>query len=132
MDDVVKNAEEAASPTYRNKVWDWYSQVLSTRKQNENSATIICMTRWHVDDLVGKIKKLEHQMKEEGIQFDEFKVLNIQGLMPNPNMKGIGTFDDKRISYWPERFSVDYLRIEQMKDPRGFQALYMQDPIGAM
>lgn len=132
VDDVVKNAEEASSPTYRNKVWDWYSQVLSTRKQNENSATIICMTRWHIDDLVGKIKKLEQQMKEEWIPFDEFKVLNIQGLMPNPNMQGTGTFDDKRVSYRPERFSVDYIRIEQMKDPRGFQALYMQDPIGAM
>ena len=27
---------------------------------------------------------------------------------------------------------MDYLRVEQMKDPRGFEALYMQNPIGAM
>lgn len=132
VDDVVKNAEEASSPTYRAKVRDWYNQVLSTRKQNDKSATIICMTRWHIDDLVGRIHNLEDQMRLEGVDFEPFQVLDIQALIPNPDAQGTWTFSDKWLSYRPERFSVDYLRVEQMKDPRGFEALYMQNPIWAM
>ena len=90
------------------------------------------MTRWHIDDLVGRIQNLEDQMRQEGIDFEPFEVLDIQALIPNPDSQGVGTFADKRLSYRPERFSVDYLRVEQMKDPRGFEALYMQNPIGAM
>lgn len=90
------------------------------------------MTRWHIDDLVGRIQNLEEQMRLEGVDFEPFEVLDIQALIPNPNSQGVGTFSDKWLSYRPERFSVDYLRVEQMKDPRGFEALYMQNPIGAM
>ena len=132
VDDVVKNAEEASSPTYRNKVREWYTQVLSTRKQNDKSATIICMTRWHVDDLVGRIQKLEEQMKLEGIEYEPFKLLNIKWLIENPNYKGTWNYEDKWQSFRPERFSVNSLRRIQMQDPRWFEALYMQDPIGAM
>lgn len=132
VDDVVKNAEEASSPTYRNKVREWYTQVLSTRKQNDKSATIICMTRWHVDDLVGRIKKLEEQMEIEWIEYEPFKLLNIRWLIENPNYTGTGNYEDKWMSFRPERFSVNSLRRIQMQDPRGFEALYMQDPIGAM
>lgn len=89
VDDVVKNAEEASSPTYRSKVRDWYNQVLSTRKQNDKSATIICMTRWHIDDLVGRIHNLEDQMRLEGVDFEPFEVLDIQALIPNPDAQGI-------------------------------------------
>lgn len=132
VDDVVKNAEEASSPTYRNKVWEWYTQVLSTRKQNDKSATIICMTRWHVDDLVGRIQKLEEQMALEWIEFEPFKLLNIKWLIENPEYTGTGNYEDKWKSFRPERFSVNSLRRIQMQDPRWFEALYMQDPIWAM
>lgn len=132
VDDVVKNAEEASSPTYRNKVWERYTQVLSTRKQNDKSATIICMTRWHVDDLVGRIRKLEEQMSLEWIEYEPFKLLNIRGLIENPNYTGTWNYEDKWQSFRPERFSVNSLRRIQMQDPRWFEALYMQDPIGAM
>ena len=132
VDDVVKNAEEASSPTYRNKVRERYTQVLSTRKQNDKSATIICMTRWHVDDLVGRIQKLEEQMRIEWIEFEPFKLLNIKWLIEKPWYNGTWNYEDKRESFRPERFSVNSLRRIQMQDPRWFEALYMQDPIWAM
>jgi predicted phage terminase large subunit-like protein len=54
IDDPVKSREEAESQTYRDRVWDWYSQDLYTR-QGPNAAIILIMTRWHEDDLAGRI-----------------------------------------------------------------------------
>jgi predicted phage terminase large subunit-like protein len=54
IDDPVKSREEAESQSYRDRVWDWYSQDLFTR-QGPNAAMILIMTRWHEDDLAGRI-----------------------------------------------------------------------------
>jgi hypothetical protein len=42
----------------RNKVWDWYTSVPLTRAHN-NTAIIIIMTRWHEDDLCGRLIEKE-------------------------------------------------------------------------
>lgn len=54
IDDPVKSREEAQSETYREKVWDWYTDDLYTRMEAD-SAVILIMTRWHEDDLAGRI-----------------------------------------------------------------------------
>lgn len=47
------------------------------------------MTRWHIDDLVGRIQNLEEQMRLEGVDFEPFEVLDIQALIPNPDSQGV-------------------------------------------
>lgn len=54
IDDPIKNAEEANSPTMRQKVWDEWESTLSTRLHN-GASVIVIMTRWHEDDLVGRL-----------------------------------------------------------------------------
>jgi len=54
IDDPVKNREEADSLTYRDRVWDWYTNDLYTR-QEPDCAIVLIMTRWHKDDLAGRI-----------------------------------------------------------------------------
>lgn len=54
IDDPTKSREEAESQSYRDRVWDWYSQDLFTR-QGPGAAIILIMTRWHTDDLAGRI-----------------------------------------------------------------------------
>ena len=54
IDDPVKNREEAESLTYREKVWDWYTDDLYTRLE-PGGQMILIMTRWHEDDLAGRI-----------------------------------------------------------------------------
>ena len=49
IDDPVKDASEANSTTYRQRVWDWYNTVLTTRLHNDSKQLFI-MTRWHEDD----------------------------------------------------------------------------------
>ena len=58
-DDPLKNQEEADSEVIRNKVWDWYGSTMRTRKMDENSAEIVTMTRWHNDDLAGRLMQSE-------------------------------------------------------------------------
>jgi hypothetical protein len=54
IDDPVKDAIEALSPTYRNRTWNWFTDVLLTRLHND-SQILITQTRWHEDDLSGRI-----------------------------------------------------------------------------
>lgn len=57
IDDPVKNAEEALSPTTKESHWNWYQSTCKTR-MSANSGQIIMATSWAEDDLSGRIKKL--------------------------------------------------------------------------
>lgn len=54
IDDPVKNYEEALSATFRERVWQWYLTTFRTRVW-ENGKIVIIMTRWHEDDLCGRL-----------------------------------------------------------------------------
>lgn len=54
IDDPVKSREEANSEAYRERVWEWYTDDLYTRAEPD-AAMILIMTRWHEDDLAGRI-----------------------------------------------------------------------------
>lgn len=56
VDDPIKNRQEAESETYRNKVWDeWMSSVIT--RLSAKGKVIVIQTRWHEDDLIGRILK---------------------------------------------------------------------------
>jgi len=54
IDDPIKDAEEADSETQREKVWDWYGSTAYSRLA-PNSGVLIIQTRWHDDDLSGRL-----------------------------------------------------------------------------
>ena len=54
IDDPFENWEQAQSHTYRERVWDWWQSTFRTRIW-EAGAIIIVMTRWHEDDLAGRL-----------------------------------------------------------------------------
>jgi len=56
IDDPIKNAEEAASPVIREKIWNEWESTLSTRL-HKGASLIVIMTRWHEDDLIGRLLK---------------------------------------------------------------------------
>jgi predicted phage terminase large subunit-like protein len=58
IDDPVKNLQEANSLTYRNRTYEEFQASAMTRLQPDG-AIIIIQTRWHEDDLSGRI--LENQ-----------------------------------------------------------------------
>jgi predicted phage terminase large subunit-like protein len=54
IDDPIKNRQEADSETYRNRVWEEWQNTIKTRLA-ANAKIIVIMTRWHEDDLAGRI-----------------------------------------------------------------------------
>lgn len=118
IDDPVKDALEAYSPTYRERVWDWYNSVLLTRLHND-SRQIFIMTRWHDDDLAGRILKREA---------DKWEVVSIPAIRETLNDGNV--FDPRRVgeALWEDRHSLERLLEAQSRSPRFFAALYQQHP----
>lgn len=117
IDDPVKDALEAGSPTYRQRVWEWYTDVFLTRLHNE-SKQILIMTRWHEDDLAGRLLKNEPE---------KWVVINIPAIredMSNPE-------DPRKVgeALWEERHSLQRLHDVEQRSPRTFAALYQQRPV---
>lgn len=118
IDDPVKDASEAYSPVYRERVWDWYNTVLTTRLHN-NSRQLFIMTRWHEDDLAGRILSAEPE---------EWKVLSIPAICEVENDGGIsGRHVGEAL--WPERHSLEKLERHRQRSPSEFSALYQQKPV---
>ncbi len=70
IDDPFENWEQAASQTHRDRVWDWYRGTFRTRIW-EGGAIVLIMTRWHEDDLAGRL------LREQG---GEWHVLRLPAL----------------------------------------------------
>jgi predicted phage terminase large subunit-like protein len=62
VDDPVKGRAEAKSKTIRDRTWEWFVDDFMTRCAND-SALLVIMTRWHVDDLVGRLRQKEPKMR---------------------------------------------------------------------
>ena len=58
IDDPIKNRLEADSPTYRGRLWEEWLNSIKTRTQ-AGTKIIIIQTRWHEDDLAGRVIRLE-------------------------------------------------------------------------
>lgn len=56
IDDPVKSRAQANSKVIRDKAWDWYKDDISTRL-SPGGAVILIQTRWHDDDLAGRLLK---------------------------------------------------------------------------
>lgn len=54
IDDPVENDERAQSRAYRDMEWEWYQTTFRTRI-HDGSPIVILMTRWHEDDLTGRL-----------------------------------------------------------------------------
>lgn len=57
IDDPIKNAQEALSPTTKEAHWNWYQSTCKTR-MSANSGQIIMATSWAEDDLPGRVMTL--------------------------------------------------------------------------
>lgn len=58
IDDPIKDRKEADSLVYRDAVWDWWTDVASTRLA-PGAPVVLILTRWHEDDLAGRLLAAE-------------------------------------------------------------------------
>lgn len=129
IDDPVKNAEEANSEVMREKVWEWYQSTLYTRLTPDGRIVVV-MTRWHEDDLVGRLLKKEKEDMELGThKGDRWTVINFPALAEEEDYLGRKPGEP----LWPG-YGFDEQRLEQIKSDVGsyvFNALYQQRPSAA-
>ena len=64
IDDPVKNDQEAMSVTYQERAYEWYKSTFRTRIQRDG-AIILIMTRWHENDLAGKLLAAQEEDGEK-------------------------------------------------------------------
>lgn len=131
IDDLYKDAMEANSPLIRENAWEWYTSVVKTRLHND-SQELIVFTRWHEDDLVGKLERLENVVEVKSIA-------DIDNISPNSwvkvNFQAIKESEPTEIdprqygeALWSDRHNVQNLEGKRLLDPVGFQSLYQGDP----
>lgn len=120
VDDPIKNAIEAHSRAKRQAVWDWWTSTAATRIEPDGFAIII-MTRWHEDDLAGRLLA---GMAEDGWKW---KYINIPALAidgaPDPLCRKPGE------ALWPERYPAsELLSIKSSLGSYVWNALFQGRP----
>lgn len=123
LDDPFKGREEADSRVVRDNVWDYFLSVFMTRR-NAPTIIIIVNTRWHTDDLVARIERLEeesqHRPNHDVWEYLTFKAIAEEDELPNRK---------KGEALWPERFPIPFLKEAEARSSREFQSLYQQHPV---
>lgn len=116
IDDPVKSREEADSETIREKQWAWWRDDMTTRLK-PGAATVLIMTRWHEDDLAGR---LIEDLKSSN---QRIKVLSLpmEAREDDPLGREIGE------PLWPEWFTPQMIETAK-REPRTWSALYQQEP----
>jgi predicted phage terminase large subunit-like protein len=112
IDDPFKDWQAAHSPTIRESVWNWYRSVVRTRLQTDTSGIIVVGTRWHEDDLVGRLLKPPDDSEKE-----DWLVVRMPALAEAPDPHGklweqlpdpLGRDPDEPLE--PQRFSSEAVR----------------------
>jgi predicted phage terminase large subunit-like protein len=150
IDDPVKNRSEAESKAYRENTWDWFNDDIYTRLE-PNAAVILIQTRWHEDDLAGR---LINESKNGGEQWEVVSLPAIAGGnaavpaavsgasrsrlragRPQDSRQDAGVTIDPLgrapgEALCPDRYDVSALRrIEKKLGSYSFAALYQQNPV---
>lgn len=115
IDDPIKNREEADSPTYRERVWKSFHSDLRTRLM-PGGAIVVMMTRWHEDDLIGRL--LERMP-------DRWERVSL------PAIANEGTPNESAL--WPAWYPLEELQelrrdYAESGQARVWHSMYQQDP----
>lgn len=114
IDDPVKNSEEADSKVYRDKAHEWYRSTFRSRFE-PGAIEIICQTRWHEDDLTGRVLTGKNESTE---------VISLPALAE--------TKEEHRAqgeALWKGKYSrADLLDIQGEVGTRTWNSLYQQRP----
>lgn len=113
LDDLFKSSAEASSIVIRDKTYDWYMDTALTRL-SPNGAIIIVNTRWHHDDLIGRLERDEKE---------NWHILHLPA---------IGTVDGHEVALWEERYTLAHLHaLRKSMGSHRFSAVYQGRPTPA-
>jgi predicted phage terminase large subunit-like protein len=120
IDDPIRSRDDADSDLVRQRVWDWYQGDVRPRLR-PGARIILVQTRWHEDDLAGRI------LADMGAGGEEWTVVSLpaEALEGDPLGRAPGQmlWDDDGYGY------ARFLRAEkEQQTARNWSALYQQQP----
>lgn len=122
IDDPFKDNEDADSQFNRDKVWDWFQSVVLSRLElpigdvYDPPFMILVQTRWHEDDLAGRLIESE---PEKWFQFNLAALASENDPLGRP----VGA------PLWPEKYDKAYLEdLKTSLSARWWSAMYQQNP----
>ena len=121
IDDPVKSRADAESLTLRDKTYEWFTDDIYTRL-TPDGAVILIQTRWHDDDLAGRL--LKRMAENEG---DKWEVLSLPAL--SNGSRGDPLYRPEGHALWAKRY--DRRRLKRIRSAIGhysFASLYQQQP----
>ncbi len=121
IDDPIKSHEEAHSAVIREKTWNWYVSDFLSRGE-KNASILVMHTRWHEDDLAGRLLALEGS---------DWVVLDFPAIMEEGRQTD---YDPREVGepLWPGKYPLEELhRFKKSMPNIVFSALYQQRPVPA-
>ncbi len=132
LDDIYKDYAEANSGLVRELAWKWFVSVVSTRLHND-SQELIVFTRWHEDDIIGRLEKSGEKIIPfnsyadiENVPKDAWVHVNFPALKVGPPTEIDPRNDGEPL--WPSKHSKEKLLATKALDPIQFECLYQGDP----
>lgn len=123
IDDPIKDAKQADSPTWRESVWKFWQSVGNTRLA-PGAPVVIVLTRWHEDDLVGRLLAAEDGHR--------WQVINIPAQADHDPNKGqvdvLGREPGVYLDSARGRTVVQWEQIKTASGERVWTALYQGHP----
>lgn len=134
LDDVYKDYAEANSPIIREAAWKWYTTVVKTRLHND-SQEIIVFTRWHSDDIIGRLQNTEKVIDVktyedlENIPHGAWVRINFEAIKVSEKTE----LDEREVgeALWEKKHSVINLEAKRKLDKVQFECLYQGNPSSA-
>lgn len=121
IDDPIKDAADADSDTIRDNVWEWWETVAQTRLA-PGAPVIVIMTRWHEDDLAGRLIKNAP---------DRWKVVSIPAQCEDPDTDPLGREQGEFMQSARGRTTAEWQDRKNNTSTRNWSALYQQSPTPA-
>ena len=124
IDDPLKGRDFAESKTIRDKTYDWYVNDFYTRRLNTDARILITLTRWHSDDLAGRLLSLAaSNPKAEQWTVLKFPMIAEDPLEPE-DPRNVGE------SLWPWRYgnAADLEAVKLSAGTYTWSSLYQQRP----
>jgi predicted phage terminase large subunit-like protein len=124
IDDPIKGRQDADSDAFRRHIWNWYTGEFFTRRANNDACILLTLTRWHQDDLAGRL--LDQCKQNPGLA--QWTVLRFPAMSEEQDRDP----EDIRApgqALWPSRF--DEKALSEARDtsgPRDWASVFQQRP----
>lgn len=117
IDDPISNLEQAFSKTYRDRAWNFWTSVANTRLA-PGAPVVLVLTRWHEDDLAGRLLKAEDAHR--------WRVINIAAQAEEDDP--LGREPGEWLQSARRRTVEQWEQIKVAVGPKVFQSLYQGNP----